>query len=98
MVLLLDMISSLLLGAAEVNSKTPTEAYPERINIIKEISHFKSQITETIKENLKGLTSEKNDNNLNINILYQTVLQETYQQADNLKHLIRAFYRLINVS
>lgn len=40
MVLLPDMISSLLLGAAEVNSKTPTEAYPEHINIIKGISRL----------------------------------------------------------
>ena len=93
-----ETLDSLYIKVSDFISSYQVNDGSDPTAIIKEISHFKSQITETIKENLKGLTSEKNDNNLNINILYQTVLQETYQQADNLKHLIRAFYRLINVS
>lgn len=59
MVLLLDMISSLLLGAAEVNSKTPTEAYPERINIIKEISHLAGHSQILIADTVGSLMRQK---------------------------------------
>ena len=59
MVLLPDMISSLLLGAAEVNSKTPTEAYPERINIIKGISHLAGHSQILIADTVGSLMRQK---------------------------------------
>ena len=49
------------------------------------------------KNNLERFNSESDTSNFNIYILYQTILQETQQMADNLKHLIRAYTYLSTV-
>lgn len=65
--------------------------------IIKEISAYKKQVAVLRKNNVDRFNSESDTSNFNIYILYQTILQETQQMADNLKHLIRAYTYLSTV-
>lgn len=62
--------------------------------LIKEISAFKKDVAKVRENNLVRFRGEKTSENLNIYILYQTVLQETQQLADTLKHLTRAYTSL----
>ena len=65
--------------------------------IIKEISAYKKQVAVLRKNNVDRFNSESDTSNFNIYILYQTILQETQQMADDLKHLIRAYTYLSTV-
>ena len=65
--------------------------------IIKEISAYKKQVAVLRKNNVDRFNSESDTSNFNIYILYQTILQETQQMADDLKHLIRAYTCLSTV-
>ncbi|HIZ86607.1 MAG TPA: inorganic phosphate transporter [Candidatus Coprenecus pullistercoris] len=59
--------------------------------IIKDISAYKKQVAVLRKNNVDRFNSEADTSNFNIYILYQTILQETQQMADDLKHLTRAY-------
>ena len=65
--------------------------------LIKDISAYKKEVAVLRKNNLERFNSESDTSNFNIYILYQTILQETQQMADNLKHLIRAYTYLSTV-
>ena len=69
---------------------TPTE-------LTKEISAYKKEVAVLRQNNLERFNAESDTSNFNIYILYQTILQETQQMADNLKHLIRAYTYLSTV-
>lgn len=64
------------------------------LNILAKISTFKKNVNIVAENHLKRIHEENNNSNVNIYILYQTVIQESYQFADILKHLIRATKRL----
>ncbi len=66
-------------------------------DLIKDISAYKKKVAVLRKNNLERFNSESDTSNFNIYILYQTILQETQQMADNLKHLIRAYTYLSTV-
>ncbi|HIZ85246.1 MAG TPA: inorganic phosphate transporter [Candidatus Coprenecus stercoravium] len=65
--------------------------------IIKEISSYKKSVAVLRKNNLDRFNEESDTSNFNIYVLYQTILQETQQMADDLKHLIRAYTYLSSV-
>lgn len=65
--------------------------------LIKEISSFKKEVTIVMENNIVRFRYETGSSNLNVYILYQTILQETQQMADTLKHLVRAVTRLEGV-
>lgn len=65
--------------------------------LIKEISAYKKEVAVLRKNNIDRFTSESDTTNFNIYILYQTILQETQQMADDLKHLMRAYTYLYTV-
>lgn len=69
---------------------TPTE-------LTKEISAYKKEVAVLRQNNLERFNAESDTSNFNIYILYQTILQETQQMADDLKHLIRAYTYLSTV-
>ena len=62
--------------------------------IIREISTFKSAITQTLDQEMIRLRGEQSNTNISTYMLYQTILQESQQMADSLKHLLRAYYKL----
>ena len=72
------------------SAATPTE-------LTKEISAYKKEVAVLRKNNLERFNAESDTSNFNIYILYQTILQETQQMADDLKHLIRAYTYLSTV-
>ena len=65
--------------------------------IIREISTFKSSITEKLDENLLKFRGDTGNANISTYMLYQTVLQESQQVGDSLKHLLRAYYKLYSI-
>lgn len=68
---------------------------PFDINVhLKEISAFKKEVSALMEKHLDRIRNEQNTSNLNIYILYQSILQETWQMADTLKHLARALDKL----
>lgn len=79
-----------------ISTFTP-ESEPRSRELIKEISAYKKEVAVLRKNNLERFNSESDTSNFNIYILYQTILQETQQMADNLKHLIRAYTYLATV-
>lgn len=66
------------------------EKQARSLEILARISAFKKNVNTVAENHLKRIHEEKNGSNVNIYILYHTVLQESYQLADILKHLIRA--------
>lgn len=72
------------------SAATPTE-------LTKEISAYKKEVAVLRQNNLERFNAESDTSNFNIYILYQTILQETQQMADDLKHLIRAYTYLSTV-
>ncbi|MBR2946967.1 MAG: inorganic phosphate transporter [Bacteroidales bacterium] len=65
--------------------------------IIREISTFKSAITQTLDQEMIRLRGEQSNTNISTYMLYQTILQESQQMADSLKHLLRAYYKLYSI-
>lgn len=65
--------------------------------IIREISTFKSAINQTLDQEMIRLRGEQSNTNISTYMLYQTVLQESQQMADSLKHLLRAYYKLYSI-
>lgn len=65
--------------------------------LIKEISAFKLSVASLMEKNMIRFREEKTSSNLNVYILYNTILQETQQMADTLKHLLRAYYKLYSI-
>ena len=59
-------------------------------DFIRRISQFKKKVSSTMEMHISRVHRENDSSNLNIYIIYQTMLQESYQTADNLKHFIRA--------
>ena len=64
---------------------------------LKEISSYKKEVSAAMEAHLKRMSNEVDSTNLNIYILYQSILQETWQMADTLKHLARAVDKLKNL-
>lgn len=67
------------------------------VAIVKEISTFKASITERLEQNLIKFRGDSGNANISTYMLYQTVLQESQQIADSLKHLLRAYYKLYSI-
>lgn len=67
------------------------------VAIVKEISTFKSSITERLEQNMIKFRGDSGNANISTYMLYQTVLQESQQIADSLKHLLRAYYKLYSI-
>ena len=65
--------------------------------IIKDISAYKKSVSKIRQDNLKRFQNEEDTSNFNIYILYQSILQETQQMADNLKHMLRAHTYLMSI-
>ncbi len=65
--------------------------------LIKEISSFKKEVQIVLENNIMRFRYERGSTNLNVYILYQTILQETLQLADTLKHLSRGMNSFIKV-
>ena len=85
----------LLNKAADYIDKFDPDANPK--DLTKEISAYKKEVAVLRKNNLERFNAESDTSNFNIYILYQTILQETQQMADDLKHLIRAYTYLSTV-
>lgn len=66
-------------------------------DLIKQISAYKKEVAVLRKNNVDRFNSESDTSNFNIYILYQTILQETQQMADDLKHLMRTYTYLSTV-
>lgn len=64
---------------------------------LKEISSYKKEVSAAMERHLNRMRNEHDTTNLNIYILYQSILQETWQMADTLKHLARAVDKLKNL-
>jgi hypothetical protein len=64
---------------------------------LKDISSYKKEVSAAMERHLKRMSNEVDSTNLNIYILYQSILQETWQMADTLKHLARAVDKLKNL-
>lgn len=64
---------------------------------LKEISAYKKEVSAAMERHLNRMRDEHDTTNLNIYILYQSILQETWQMADTLKHLARAVDKLKNL-
>ena len=58
-------------------------------DLIRKISAFKKDVSVIIDNNFVRFRYETGSSNLNVYILYQTILQESIQMADTLKHLVR---------
>ena len=67
------------------------------VAIVKEISTFKASITERLEQNMIKFRGDSGNANISTYMLYQTVLQESQQIADSLKHLLRAYYKLYSI-
>lgn len=67
------------------------------VAIVKEISTFKSSITERLEQKMIKFRGDSGNANISTYMLYQTVLQESQQIADSLKHLLRAYYKLYSI-
>ena len=61
---------------------------------LKEISAYKKEVSAAMERHINRMRSEQDSSNLNIYIIYQSILQETWQMADTLKHLARAVDKL----
>ena len=61
---------------------------------LKDISAYKKEVSAAMERHLNRMRDEQDSTNLNIYILYQSILQETWQMADTLKHLARAVDKL----
>lgn len=61
---------------------------------LKDISAYKKEVSAAMERHIKRMSDEHESNNLNIYILYQSILQESWQMADTLKHLARAVDKL----
>lgn len=64
------------------------------MELIKDISAYKKETTIIMENNIVRFRYETGSSNLNVYILYQTILQEAWQMADNIKHLTRAIIKL----
>lgn len=62
--------------------------------LIKEMSRLKLKITEAMNDNMIRFGQEEGSANYNVYVLYQNILQEMLQMADDLKHLLRAYYNM----
>ena len=85
----------LLKKASDYIDRFDPEATPKELT--KEISAYKKEVAVLRQNNLERFNAESDTSNFNIYILYQTILQETQQMADDLKHLIRAYTYLSTV-
>lgn len=65
--------------------------------LIREISVFKVDVMAAVDNNFLHFRQEASSTNLNVYILYQTILQEAYQMADSVKHLVRALAKLNSI-
>ncbi len=65
--------------------------------IIRELSTFKQDVSKAMENNMIRFRSEKTSSNLNVYMMYQTILQESQQLADSTKHLLRAYAKLSSV-
>lgn len=65
--------------------------------LIKDISAYKKEVTMVMENNIVRFRYESGSSNLNVYILYQTILQEIQQMADSLKHLVRAASKLESI-
>lgn len=61
---------------------------------LKEISAYKKEVSTTMERHLERIRIDQDSTKINIYILYQSILQETWQMADTLKHLARAVDKL----
>lgn len=64
---------------------------------LKEISAYKKEVSSAMERHFERMRLDQDSSNINIYILYQSILQETWQMADTLKHLARAMDRLKNL-
>ncbi len=65
--------------------------------IIREMSAFKQNVSKVMENNMIRFRRENTSSNLNVYMMYQTILQESQQLADSLKHLLRAYTKLTSV-
>lgn len=68
------------------------------IALVKEISEYKKEVSTVLENNIFRFRFENGSSNLNVYILYQTILQETWQMADTLKHLSRGIENLEKIN
>lgn len=87
----------LIARASDYISNFDPEKSPNPANIIKEISAFKKTVSTIRQDNVSRFQAEEDTSNLNIYILYQSILQETQQMADSMKHMLRAYAYLLSV-
>lgn len=67
-------------------------------NLVKEISEYKKEVATVLENNIVRFGVENGSANLNVYILYQTILQEQWQMADTLKHLARGVEKLEKIN
>lgn len=70
------------------------EGQGDMTGLIRQLSAFKKDVNQCIETNMEGFRQEHDSTNLNVYILYQTILQEAVQMADSLKHMVRAVTQL----
>ena len=92
-----ESLISLLRKGSQYSSSLKNGSGESPVAIVKEISTFKSSITERLEQNLIKFRGDSGNTNISTYMLYQTVLQESQQIADSLKHLLRAYYKLYSI-
>lgn len=92
-----DLVSLLNKGGDYAKSLGGGQCSDSPAAIIRQISTFKANITERLDQNMIHFREDVGNANISTYMLYQTVLQESQQMADSLKHLLRAYYKLYSV-
>ncbi len=95
---LAESLSLLLQKSSDYIENYNTTISDAPSSIIKELSTYKQEVAKVMEYNMVRFREDKTSSNLNIYIMYQTILQESIQLADSLKHLLRAYHKLYSVS